>query len=161
MAIPQKSYTGPAVPTAYEASWQTYTNLTQPQIAAFQAFPADLVKYASFKRWAKEVSPLTISDNANATVNGVVLDMGSESQRYMSDAKQAFDNGTLTGSISFNAKDGAHTFNAADIASIYAAKTERIQETRTALGTLVVGINAAPPTITSRAQIDAAFAVLP
>jgi hypothetical protein len=32
-------YTGPTVPSAYDAGWQRFTNLTQDQIAWFQAQP--------------------------------------------------------------------------------------------------------------------------
>ena len=32
-------YTGPDIPTAYDANWQYFTNLTSDQIAWFQAQP--------------------------------------------------------------------------------------------------------------------------
>ena len=34
-----KLYAGPAVPTAYDPQWRTYTNLTPTQIDAFKAMP--------------------------------------------------------------------------------------------------------------------------
>lgn len=42
-----RTYSGPAVPTAYDVNWQIYTNLTPDQIAWFQAQP----EWANFVAW--------------------------------------------------------------------------------------------------------------
>lgn len=54
-------YTGPSVPTAYDSSWQLYTNLTPAQIDWFQAQP----EWQSFIEW------IALS-SATATINAMV-----------------------------------------------------------------------------------------
>jgi len=147
----QKTYTGPATPVTYDPAWQTYTNLSPTQIAIFQAFPQDLVKYARNKRWQVEISNLTLP-------NGIQLDMSDTSQRKIAGLKQAFDNGALTGTVPFVAMDGVHQVDAAAVTAVYDACVARVQGTYTVLATLLAGINATPQTITTRAQVDAAFA---
>ena len=47
-----------ALPTTYDPAWQTYTNLTQAQIAAFAHFPQDLLIYAHQRRWEAQITIL-------------------------------------------------------------------------------------------------------
>lgn len=43
---PNRTYNGPAVPVVYDPNWQLFTNLTQAQIAWFQAQPEWTAKVA-------------------------------------------------------------------------------------------------------------------
>lgn len=43
-----------ADPTAYDVSWQKFTNLKPNQITAFESFPQDLQYYATQKGWEFE-----------------------------------------------------------------------------------------------------------
>jgi hypothetical protein len=58
LPLPPVLYTGPAVPTEWDAKWQSYTNLTRAQISAFQAMPQDLLFYAQHKTW-RAAEPLS------------------------------------------------------------------------------------------------------
>ena len=144
-------YIGPVVPMAYDPTWQTYTNLTPAQIAAFQSFPEDLLIYANTRRWMAEISGIT--------VGGVPLTTQDRDQSKIAQLKQAFDNGTLTNPVPFSDASGAtQTVDAAAATALYTAVVRFVEATYTALATLKVGI--ANATITSRKQIDAAYAAI-
>lgn len=142
-----------ALPTVYDPSWQSYTNLTPAQVEAFQGFPQAIQDYSSYSRWIKEISDLTLP-------NGIKLAMDSESQRKIAGLKQAFDSGALTGTVPFVAKDGVHQLAAADVTALFQACVARVQATYAAHANVINGTNANPRTITSRAQVDAAFAAI-
>jgi hypothetical protein len=144
-------YNGPAEPTAYDSTWQIYTNLTAAQIAWFESQPADLLNYASTRRWLAEIS--------GTTVAGVPLGTQDRDQAKIAQIKQAFDNGALTGSVSFSdAAGNTQSVTAAMATQIYNGVVAFVQGTYMAYAALKAGIQATPPTVTSRAQIDAAFA---
>lgn len=155
----QKNYTGPAIPTTYDLAWQTYTNLNDAQKAWFGSQPPFLTKCVGQARWQKEIAQLTIV-STNTVVNGMVLDMSADSQRKIAGLKQAVDNGALTGSIPFIAVNGIFTLAGADVSALYQACVARVQATYTVAATLLGGINASPPTVTTKAQIDTAMAAV-
>ncbi len=62
-------YSGPAVPIAYDANWQLFTDLTKDQIAWFQAQPEWAAKVASHNAFlqSKGISDFSASQTAAAT----------------------------------------------------------------------------------------------
>jgi hypothetical protein len=155
MALPFRTYAGPAVPTSYDPSWQLFVNLTPAQIAAFQAFPQDLTKYVGIRRWQTEIAGITLP-------TGVRLATDQTSQSKIAALKQAIDNGTVnsTGVFPFLALDGVHQLSAADITVLYGFVVRYVQATYVVAASLLAGVNAIPQTITTRAQVDAAFAAI-
>lgn len=57
-----RTYSGPAIPAAYDPNWQLYNNLTADQIARFQAQP----EWQNFVSWVA-LSPSTATVNADVT----------------------------------------------------------------------------------------------
>lgn len=62
MASPQpnRTYSGPDVPTAYDPNWQFFNNLTFQQVEWFQAQP----EWQNFTAWVA-LNPATATINAN------------------------------------------------------------------------------------------------
>jgi hypothetical protein len=133
-------YTGPAVPTTYDPTWQTYTNLTKAQIAAFQGMPQDLAKYALIRGWQAHNKPLT--------VNGSTVTMVSPQATFGTDPTTRTVDITIKGVVP------------SKLDAVQTAAASRAQSTHDAYAKLVAGVNATPPTITTRAQVDAAFAAI-
>jgi hypothetical protein len=162
------------IPTTYDPNWAFYNDpkLTPAQIAAFQAFPQDLTKYTGTRRWQKEIcstvpgvsyltaSFITIPSSASADIAGLQITTDLVSQQKIAAVKQAFDNGTLTGTMPFLAVNGVRNLSAADITALYGYVVRYVQATYVTAATLLAGINASPQTITTRAQVDAAFAAI-
>jgi len=164
MNRPERLYTGPAVPATYDPTWQGYTNLTPAQIAAFQAMPQDLIKYAGQRRWQKEIGStvqgVSYLSQSYITVGGIqVTTNDGDLIRLLglNEWAKANPNGTT----SFTDNGVAVSITAAQAAALFAAVMAFIQACRQAEATLIAGINATPPTVTSRAQVDAAFAAIP
>lgn len=141
-----------ALPTVYDPAWMRFTNLTPAQIVAFQGFPQDLLLYASTRRWLAEIS--------GTTVSGIPLNTQDRDQAKVSQLKQAFDAGVIAGgTVSFSDATGnIQTVNAATATALYAAIVAFVQSTYTTYANLFAGINA--KTITTRKQIDAAYAAI-
>lgn len=59
---PNRTYSGPLVPVAYDANWQLFNNLTQDQIAWFQAQP----QWQDFVSWVA-LSPVAATINAGVS----------------------------------------------------------------------------------------------
>ena len=135
----KRPYKGPAVPTAYEANWSLYTNLTPAQEAWFQSQPVDLAKYAKTQQQLVGTAPLVHS--SGITVHGMVDGTGTVSSLRMSLA------------VGKDISAVAST----DVAAAHAAFVARWKATQAVEATAITGINAKPPTVTSRAQIDAAL----
>lgn len=66
---PNRIYSGPVVPVAYDSNWQYFTNLTMDQVAWFQAQP----------EWAAYVAtqPAVTFPQAPANRQPVVLPVGA------------------------------------------------------------------------------------
>lgn len=142
-----------ALPQVFDTTWQGYTNLSAAQVAAFQAFPQDLLAYVSLRRWLAEESGITAL--------GVPITTRASDQDKISQLKQGFDTGAITGTVSFSdAAGNTQTVNAAAATAIYTAVVQFVQSTYTAMANLKAGIKATPPTITKRSQIDAALAAI-
>jgi hypothetical protein len=142
-----------ALPTTYDPTWQNYINLTPAQVVAFQSFPQDLLRYLQTRRWLAEISGITI--------NNIPLTTQYTDQAKIAQLKQAFDNGAITGPVSFfDAQNNIRQVNATAATVIYNAMVTFVQSVYTTAATLQNGINATPPTITTRAQIDAAIAAI-
>ena len=136
-------YTGPAVPMAYDPVWQTYTNLTKAQIAAFQAMPQDLAKYALIRGWQAQNKPLTVNEST--------VTMVSPQATFGTDPTTRTMDITIKGIMP----------SKFDAAAVQTAATNHAQSTHDVYQTLAASINATPPTVTTRAQVDAAFAAIP
>lgn len=144
-----KQYSGPPIPVTYDPLWTLFTNLTPEQVAAFQSFPQDLLKYAKPRRWLAETSGLTL--------NGIPIATQDRDQQKIAMLKQALDDGVLTGNIQFF--DGAgnvQVMTPAQVTAMYTAVVKFVEATYDTAATVVAGIKAG--TITTRKQIDAAYA---
>lgn len=72
---PNRTYSGPMVPTAYDPNWQIYNNLTADQIAWFRAQP----EWHNFVAWvALDPAKATIHADAPdaATINAALQTAG-------------------------------------------------------------------------------------
>ena len=148
----RRDYTGPAVPTTYDPLWGLYQNLTPSQILAFQSFPQDLAIYAAKQRWNKEYSPITVTISGNT----FPVDMSDRGIARVSMLKTSG-----VASVNFYAADGnVYVLSSQDIARLHNGMNTRVQNTYNVLATLLAGINATPPTVTTRDQIDTAFAAI-
>jgi len=161
-----------ALPTTYDPLWQYYVNLTQEQIAAFQAFPEDLVKYTAHRRWQWEISAtssdglgpaqhyLTIPADGTA-IAGMQVYADDRSQNKISYLFQGTTSGAFThgpaGTTPFLARNGTYWLAHADITALYGYVMRWIQQSYVTAANLYDQINVSPPTVTSRAQVDAAF----
>lgn len=59
---PNRTYSGPEIPTAYDPNWQIYNNLSPAQIAWFQAQP----EWQNFLSYVA-LNPVTATINANVS----------------------------------------------------------------------------------------------
>jgi hypothetical protein len=145
-----------ALPTVYDPGWQVFNNLTPQQITAFQSFPQDLTAYASTKRWHKEIANNTAGF---ITVNNIPVDMSESNRALLLGLARAADRNINGGTFSFTDNGVGITLTAAQGISLVDAVMSYIQTCRTTEKTMLDGINA--KTITTRAQIDTAFAAIP
>ena len=124
-------YTGPAVPTAYNSNWGRFKNLTAAQVAWFQSQPEDLTKYAHVARW-----------QAHQKLFGTSMALVKKLQ-------PPYDDGSMPIPVIDTAPHLAASAQLTDSA-------KQIAASHASLATLTTGITT--KTITTRAQIDAAFA---
>ena len=141
-----------AIPTVYDPDWGTYTDLSPAQIAAFQAFPQDLMDYASVQRWQAEFSGTAV------TYNSVLIPLTTDdrSKALVIGMRQAVDDALVT-SVSFiDASGNSHTLDVNGVKAVHGAIMTFVQT----LFAAQVGVNAAitGATITKRSQIDAIYA---
>lgn len=147
---PERHYPGgKTTPTEYDPRWQSYTDLSQEQIAAFKAMPEYLIKYARQVRWQAEIAPLTLP-------SGIVVAMDGESQRKIAGLKQAFDNGALTGTVPFVSRSGVYRLDAKAVTELYNACVVKVQGTYATLAEVIEMADTGK--IASAEQVDAAFA---
>lgn len=169
MANFQRAYGGPAIPTTWDPSWNSFTNLTPAQIAAFQAFPQDLTLYTSSQRWQFENRMFAANrvplPNNYVTIGGVPVypsadNIGKITAMALDAQMNAADSYTFTVSAPPPTVGLAtvYTLTAAQAIALFSGVRAYVQQCRDIEGQLVNGINGG--TITSRAQIDAAFAGL-
>lgn len=145
-----------ALPLVYDPKWPTFTDLAPQQIAKYQSFEEDLIKYARAMRWRKEHS----QDGKTAKItlpNGVEVAMDDVSRMRINGLKQAFDAGAVK-KITFFAVNGPQPMDAKAFDKLYGWVIRYEQATFTMCAKLLDDITAEPPTVTSRAEIDAAYA---
>jgi len=111
--------------------------------------PDGLIAYASNARWVKEV--------AGITVNGVLVATDDRSKQMILGARVKA-NADSAFTTPWVGADGSITvLTAAQIIAISDAVLSHVQSCFQSFATLVPGLIATPPTITTTAQIDAAF----
>lgn len=160
-ALAGRLYTGPTVPTAYDPTWQTYTNLTQAQKVAFQSFPQALQIYALIRRGLAESStlPASIALTSGAQPIAVTLTASANDKADLLGLVSDYNSGLLTGTMSFvDASNTVRTIDSTGATALYAAVSGFVKALWQAATTLMAGINASPPTVTTRAAIDAVYA---
>lgn len=131
-------------------SWTKGGGFVPPPPVVWTA--ADLASYAAVVRFAKET--------AIVTVGGHGYDTARESRGNYTGAVLAAQ---LNPAATFNWKtsDGSFvTLNATQITAVAVAVMTYVQSAYTVEQTVLAGINASPPTITTKAQVDTAFAAL-
>jgi hypothetical protein len=142
-----------ALPKVWDPGYQNYINLTPQQVVAFQSMPQALLLYAGTRRWMAEIS--------GTTVAGVPLTTQDRDQSKISQLKQAYDTGVKTGTTSFSdAVGNTQVVDAAAVTAIYTGIVLFVDATYETYATLKAGIKAAQPTITTRKQIDTAYAAI-
>jgi len=113
---------------------------------------AALVAYAASARFAKETGGITISGSP------VQTDRSSQAQLT---GAYAYVQVVPAAVIQWKQADGSFvSLNATAIAAVATAVAAHVQACFAEEATLVAAINAVPPTVTSKAQIDAAFAAI-
>lgn len=143
-----------ALPTSYDSTWQTYTNLTPAQVQWFYSQPQFLSgKYLPTRRWHAEISGTTV------TINGATVSLGTQDrdQNRISTLKQDLASGVLTTTTFRDLAGNWHQVDAAATAAIHATVAQFREQTYQLAAQLDAGIKAG--TITSPQQIDAAYAV--
>ena len=139
------------LPTVYVQGWNKFDNLTPAQVVAFQSFPPDLIDYAGQRRWLAEISGVTVA--------GVPLTTNDRDQAKIGQLKQAFDNGALTGTVAFSdAAGNTQTVDATAATAIYRGVVTFVQSTYSTYAQVKAGVSSS--TITTRKQIDAAYALI-
>lgn len=157
MARPDRLFTGAldsnGLPTAYDPTWQGYSNLTPAQQAWFRSQPQWLTYYLGYKRWAKEIGGITVNglpidttDPSRTLIDGLGL-------RAMRD-QQINPSATYT----FTLRGKAVQLGVTQALGLFDAVSGFIQACRSVEGNLLPQIGT---TITSEAQIDASLAVIP
>jgi hypothetical protein len=143
------------LPTVYDPQWPVYTDLSPAQIDAFQSFPEDLSKYATQRRWMAELTGTSVTLSPAVTIP---LDTSDRSKILIMGIRQALDDGLLTQAQFKDVSGTVRMLDATGIKAVQGAVLGFVNALFVAEATLLAGITATPPTITSRSQIDAAYA---
>ena len=116
-----------------------------------RAAPApDLLAYAKARRYQTETGGVTI--------NGVPFATDDRSKLLLTGARSAAQ-ADATFKTPWVAADGStHQLAAADVIAVSNAVLAHVNACFTAFATLAAGLAATPPTVTTMAQVDAAFA---
>lgn len=109
--------------------------------------PVLLAGYAAFKRWLTSISGVAVS--------GVQIATDDASRGMIAEVKQNFDNGAITGTVSFKALSGWVTLTGPQITSVNQAVVAHIQACFAAEAAADAAITAG--TCTTFAQVDAFF----
>jgi hypothetical protein len=163
MPLPPKIYQSPpgsggndgALPTTYDINWPFYTNLTPDQVTAFQAFPQDLSAYCRTVRWNTE-------NGAGITSAGIPVMTTDRDQTKIAQIQTGFLVTPSANIVQFHdAQGGVHALGQPQIKIMFTNIVTFVEKTFTTSQQTIAAINATPPTITTRAQVDAAFAAIP
>jgi hypothetical protein len=130
----------------------------------------DLLAFIAYWRWQTETcctlpisSPqfITLPESvSNPNISGLQIITDAPSQGKIAAVKQALDNGTLSGPITFITINGPVTLTASDITALYGYVVRWVQATYEVAASLIIGATASAPTITTKDQIMAAFAAI-
>ncbi|WP_022722935.1 DUF4376 domain-containing protein [Rhodopseudomonas sp. B29] len=145
-----KAFSATTAPTPWPrdaAAVQTSAAL-QEVLAPYGLF-VDLASYAAARRYTKEIGGIVVS--------GMSIDTSRESQSMIANA-YSYVQASNAESVRFKAASGWVTMSADQIKAIALAVGAHVQAAFKIESDLADGIAAFPPTITSREQIDAAFA---
>lgn len=135
------------IPTQYDPIWPVYTDLNAVQIAAFQAFPQDLINYTSIKRWQKEIAGMVLNNMTivlDATGLALLSGLAIRAQRDQS--------ANASTSYTFTSQGNCITLSPSQALALFDAVSVFIQQCRSAEGVIVGNINSG--LITSRSQVD-------
>lgn len=113
---------------------------------------ADLLGYARAKRWAAEVGGVTYDGARYAT--------DDRSKLLISGAVAAAGRDSNYATPWFTADGAVKVLNAAGIVALSTAVLDHVNDTFKVLANVAAGIAASPPTVTTLAAIDEAFAAL-
>lgn len=157
MAQPTRLFVGAldatGLPTAYDSTWQGYSNLTPAQQAWFRSQPQWLAYYLGYKRWIKEIGGIT--------VNGMPIDTTDPSRSLIDGLgiRAMRDQQTNPSAIyTFTLRGKATQLNVTQALGLFDSVSGFIQACRAAEGNLLGQIGTM---ITSEAQIDTALAAIP
>lgn len=125
--------------------------LALPDALAEAPTPADLVAYAAARRFAAETG--------GVVVNGVTVATDRDSQSMVANAYAGMQAGGVA-SVKFKAASGWIELTADQMKAVALAVFAHVQACFSAEDGCDAGIHASPPTITTFAEIDAAFASL-
>lgn len=132
--------------------WVLRPDRTFSAPAAPALTPADLIGYAALQRWTRETGGITVSglpiatdDRSKTLIIGARIQAGADST-YV--AKWVATDGSI------------HDLPASAIIAVSNAVAAHVSACFAAFKDVADAINASPPTITSKAQIDAAFAAV-
>lgn len=109
---------------------------------------ADLYAYAAAKRWERETAGIMVS--------GLPIASDVASQTKLAGAAQAATAGLLPATVAFKTQAGFIDVTPAQVRGVYAALVAHVQDCYARESQAAAGILAG--TITTRAQVDAAFA---
>lgn len=144
-----------ATPSVYNPKWQLFRNLSPNQIAWFSSQPQFLIFYAGDLRFKKEVGslgpqltvggiPISTDDRTLSFINGLAIAATRDQQNNPS------------ATYSFAANGQAYTITVVQALALFDGTRAYLHDIRATEAQMVSGINGA--TITSTAQIDAAYA---
>lgn len=168
MPPPQRLYESPpgsgsndgALPTSYDPTWPSYTNLTPQQILAFQTFPQDLVKYALLRRWLAEITTMPVTMTVQGASRTLQIDMSDRGQARIDKLARKWGSNATATTAFVDTTGTIFNLSAANLMTIDNAVTALVEQLHTELATLMSGINVVPPTVTTRKAIDAAYAAI-
>lgn len=120
--------------------------LVEPPTPVAAPTPTGLIAYAAAKRWRVETGGFTLA--------GMQIASDATAQTKITATKTAFDNGTLSGTISFKTRSGWVAADAATVNAVYAALVAHVQACYATERSVSDAIAAG--TITTIAQIDSA-----
>lgn len=133
-----------------EGGAQTVASI-QDVLSAHGMF-ADLTSYAANARWAREVGGIS--------VNGVPVATDDRSKQMIMGARIAAQTDPSFATPWVGADGTVVTLTAPQIIAISNAVLLHVQACFATFASLQAGITAAPPTVTTTAQVDAAFAAI-
>lgn len=142
-----------ALPTTYDPQWPQYTNLTDAQKTAFKGFPQDLLTYTAQSQYLASLSGTSATIAAGA-INLLTdpISVQATTNCYLN-SRDAF-----TAVVHFTDAAGTiHAVGVPDMKTIYGAIVKFLDTIVSTALNLIGQINATPPTVTTRAQIDSAF----